>query len=88
MKDRPEELVIPSNTNNPDLIGHEKENSLDYFVNMEVMLPSMREDGLRDLYCVCGFACNDRMETSGDFHDSPLLNTQIFDIEHSNGNVQ
>ena len=44
-----EELVMPEDSANPELIGDEKESPINYFVDMEVMLPSLRGDGTRDL---------------------------------------
>lgn len=78
---------MPSNTNNPDLLSDEKENSIEYFMNMEVILPSTRRYGSY-LCQVCGLAHNDWMQTSSGFNNNPYLNTQVFNIEFPNGNVE
>ena len=65
---RSEELVMPEDSANPELVGDEKESPINYFVDMEITLPSSRGDGTRDLYRVCKLARNNQMEVLGEYN--------------------
>ena len=91
--DSPKEFVMPEDCPNPQLYEDKSESQVDclvhdYFVNIKLMLPSLREDGTADLCKVQRPACDDTNETIGDYNQNPLLNTQVYDVEDPDGNVQ
>ena len=78
----PEEFIMPEDSPNPQLYEDNSEsfvNSLvhDYFVNMAVMLPSLRGYGTADLCKVQRPARDDTNETVGHYSQNPLLNMML-----------
>ena len=82
------EPPIPADCKNNSLEDNAVESPVDMLINAEVMLPSIKNDGTSVLFCVKNRSRNEKGECVGEFHENLLLNTQLYDVEDPDGNVQ
>ena len=82
------EPSIPADCKNNLLVDDAVESPVDMLINAEVMLPSVKNDGTSILFCVKNGSCIEEGECIGQYNENPLLNTQVYELEDSDGNVQ
>ena len=75
------ELAIPANCLNPVLEHDAVESPVDMLINAEVMMLSVKNDGTSVLFQVKNQSLNEQGESIGEYHDNPLLNTQVYKLE-------